>query len=110
MTGRKADSLRDFSKVRDIFPTNLAGLITSGIIAMEQGKLTASINSFNQAIQNSPQFGDAFKYRGLASRRQGNDSQAIQDWKNAAQFYKANNSTRDYQIVRGWLKDLGVNI
>jgi tetratricopeptide (TPR) repeat protein len=68
------------------------------------------VDTFNQAIQNSPQFDDAFKYRGLANRRQGNNSQAIQDWEKAAQFYKANNSTRDYQILRGWLKDLGVNI
>jgi hypothetical protein len=35
---------------------------------------------------------------------------AIQDWPKAAQFYKDNNSTRDYQIIRGWLKELGANI
>jgi tetratricopeptide (TPR) repeat protein len=110
MTGRRAEALQDFSKARDISPTDATGLITTGIIAMEQGRLATSINNFNQAIQNRPQFGDAFKYRGLANRRQGNNSQAIQDWRNAAQFYKANNYTRDYQIVRGWLKDLGVNI
>jgi tetratricopeptide (TPR) repeat protein len=111
MTGRKVEALRDFSKVRDISPkTDVDGLVSSGIIEMEQGNFAESISSFNQAIQNSSQVGDVFKYRGLANRRQGNNSQAIQDWKKAAQYYKTNNSTRDYRIVRDWLEDLGVNI
>jgi hypothetical protein len=36
--------------------------------------------------------------------------QAIQDWPKAAQFYKDNNFTRDYQIIQSWLKELGANI
>jgi tetratricopeptide (TPR) repeat protein/V8-like Glu-specific endopeptidase len=108
--GRKAEALQDFRKVRNIAPTGLYGLIATGIIAMEKRQLTSAITYFNQAMVANPQFGDAFKYRGLAYRQQGNTAQAIQDWRKAAQFYKANNSTRDYQVVRGWLKELGANI
>jgi hypothetical protein len=36
--------------------------------------------------------------------------QTIEDWHKTAQFYKNNSSTRDYQIIRGWLEELGANI
>jgi tetratricopeptide (TPR) repeat protein/V8-like Glu-specific endopeptidase len=108
--GRKAEALQNFRKVSNIAPTGLYGLTATGIIAMEERQLTSAITTFNQAMMVNPQFGDAFKYRGLAYRQQGKTTQAIQDWRKAAQFYKDNNSTRDYQVVRGWLKKLGVNI
>jgi tetratricopeptide (TPR) repeat protein/V8-like Glu-specific endopeptidase len=110
MAGRKAEAFQDFRKVRNIAPTGLYGLIATGIIATEERQLTSAINYFNQAMVTNPQFGDAFKYRGLAHRQQGNTAQAIQDWRKAAQFYKNNGSTKDYQVIRGWLKKLGVNI
>jgi tetratricopeptide (TPR) repeat protein/V8-like Glu-specific endopeptidase len=108
--GRKTEALQDFRKVRNPAPTGLIGLIATGIIAMEERQSTSAITHFNQAMVVDPQTGDAFKYRGLAYRQQGNTAQAIQDWRKAAQLYKDNNSTRDYQVVRGWLKELGVNI
>jgi tetratricopeptide (TPR) repeat protein len=107
-TGQKAKALVDFRRAQEISPTDVIGLTATGIIMMEQGKLAISINNFTRTIQNSPQFGDALKYRGSANRLQGNTNQAIQDWKKATQFYKDNNYNRDYQVVRGWLKDLGV--
>jgi tetratricopeptide (TPR) repeat protein len=107
MTGRKSEALRDFRRAHDITPTFL---IPMGIIAMEQGQLVQSISDFNRAIAEDPQFADALKYRGLAHRRQGNTVQAIQDWRKAAQRYKDTRSPRDYQIVHGWLKELGANI
>jgi Tfp pilus assembly protein PilF/V8-like Glu-specific endopeptidase len=108
--GRKAEALQDFRKVRNIAPTGLSGLIATGIIAMEEGQLTSAITNFNQTIIANPSSGDAFKYRGLAYRQQGNATQAIQDWRKAAQFYKNDNYARDYQVIRGWLKELGANI
>jgi tetratricopeptide (TPR) repeat protein/V8-like Glu-specific endopeptidase len=110
IAGRKAEALQDFRKVRNIAPAGLYGLIATGIIAMEGGQLTSAITNFNKAIIANPSSGDAFKYRGLAYRQQGNATQAIQDWRKAAQFYKNDNYARDYQIIRGWLKELGVNI
>jgi tetratricopeptide (TPR) repeat protein/V8-like Glu-specific endopeptidase len=107
MTGRKSEALRDFRRAHDITPTFL---IPMGIIAMEQGQLVQSISDFDRAIAEDPQFADALKYRGLAHRRQGNTVQAIQDWRKAAQRYKDTRSPRDYQIVQGWLKELGANI
>jgi tetratricopeptide (TPR) repeat protein len=110
MAGRQTEALLDFRQVRDLAPTGVTGLVAIGIIAMEQGQLTSAITSFNQAIATAPQFGDAYKYRGLAHRRQGNTAQAIQDWRKASQLYKSNNLARDYQILRGWLKELGTTI
>jgi tetratricopeptide (TPR) repeat protein/V8-like Glu-specific endopeptidase len=108
--GRKAEALQDFREVHNLAPTGFIGLIATGIIAMEERHLISAINTFNQAMAMDPQSGDAFKYRGLAYRQQGNTAQAIQDWRKAAQFYKDNNYIRDYQVVRGWLKKLGANI
>jgi tetratricopeptide (TPR) repeat protein len=107
MTGRKSEALRDFRRAYEITPTLL---IPMGIIAMEQEQLVQSISNFDRAIAEEPQSADALKYRGLAHRRQGNTAQAIQDWRKAAQRYKDTNFARDYKIVHGWLKELGVNI
>jgi tetratricopeptide (TPR) repeat protein len=101
MTNRKAEALQDFRKAREISPKSLNGLVANGIIAMEERRLVAAITSFNQAqaiIANSQSLGsgDIFKYRGLAYRRRGDTTKAIKDWRKAAQFYKDNNSTRDY--------------
>jgi tetratricopeptide (TPR) repeat protein len=112
MTNRRAKALQDFRKAREIAPKNLQGLVANGIIAMEEGRIVAAITIFDQAqalIINSPS-GVALQYRGLAHRRQGNRTKAIRDWRKAAQLYKDSNSTKDYQIIRGWLKKLGVNI
>jgi tetratricopeptide (TPR) repeat protein/V8-like Glu-specific endopeptidase len=112
ITNRKAEALQDFRKVREISPKSLKGLVANGIIAMEEGRLVAAMTSFDQAqaIVMNLQSGAVLKYRGLAHRRRGNKTKAIRDWRKAAQLYKDNNSTRDYQIIRGWLKELGANI
>jgi tetratricopeptide (TPR) repeat protein len=89
--------------VQSMTNAGLNRLVATGIVAMEQGQITGAIASFNQAIKTEPQSGDAYKYRGLAYRRQGNIAQSMQDWQKAAQIYQAARSNKDYQIVRGWL-------
>ncbi len=108
MTGRKAEAIQDFRKARAINSTSWGGLMAEGIIALEQGSTDLAIAAFSRALQEKPQSDDVFKYRGLAYRRQGNFTLAVQDWQKAAPLYKVTNQTRDYQSVRGWLQELGV--
>jgi tetratricopeptide (TPR) repeat protein len=109
MNNRKAEALQDFRKVREISSKSILGIMANGIITMEEGRVVEAITIFDQAL-NHKLSGDAFKYRGLAHHQQGNTTQAIQDWRKAAQIYKNNNATKDHQIIRGWLKELGANI
>jgi tetratricopeptide (TPR) repeat protein/V8-like Glu-specific endopeptidase len=110
MAGRKPEALLDFSKVRDLEPAGIIGLVAAGIIAMEQGQTAIAVTSFDQALAINSQVSDIYKYRGLAHRRQGNTAQAIQDWRQAAQLYKANNATSDYKTISRWLQELGVTM
>jgi tetratricopeptide (TPR) repeat protein len=107
MTGRKAEAIQDFRKARAINATSWGGLMAEGIIALEHGSTDLAITAFSRALHEKPQSDDVFKYRGLAYRRQGSFTLAIQNWQKAAPLYKATNQTRDYQSVRGWLKELG---
>jgi tetratricopeptide (TPR) repeat protein len=108
MTGRTARALQDFRKASEPGLLGYLELQAKGILALEQRQFASAINNFNQAISEQPELGDMYKYRGLAYRRQGEATQAIQDWRKAAQLYKKNNATKDYQIVRGWMRELGV--
>jgi hypothetical protein len=43
--------------------------------------------------------GILYKYRAEAFNKQGDRAAAIRDWRKAAQIYKKDNQTKDYQMV-----------
>jgi tetratricopeptide (TPR) repeat protein/S1-C subfamily serine protease len=106
--GNKKAAITDFQKVITIDKNSVVGSIAQGIIYLEQGLLPQAIASFDRAAKASPDTPDIYKYRGLAYQQQGNKTAAIQDWRKSAKGYKQVNILKDYDLVRGWLKKLGV--
>jgi tetratricopeptide (TPR) repeat protein len=105
--GNRSAAITDFRKVAELDQTGHLGLIAQGIIQTQQGAYPQAINLFNQAAKISPESGDIYKYRGEAFKQQGDRTAAIRDWRKAAQGYKNNSQTKDYQMVLGWLRSLG---
>jgi tetratricopeptide (TPR) repeat protein/S1-C subfamily serine protease len=105
--GNKVSAITDFQKVITLDKSSAVSLIAQGVVFLDQGSISQSIASFDRAAKISPDTSDIYKYRGLAYRRQGKNNAAIQDWRKAAKGYKQDNSQKDYNMVRGWLKDLG---
>jgi tetratricopeptide (TPR) repeat protein len=108
-TGNRSAAIIDFEKATALGKSSTLGLIAQGVIQIQQGGYSQAIDLFNNATKISPEAGNIYKYRGVAYKDQGNRAAAIQDWRKAAQIYKNDNLTRDYQMVLGWLKSLGVS-
>jgi tetratricopeptide (TPR) repeat protein len=107
-SGKKSLAVADFQKITALDNKGIYGLISDGVIQLEQGSIVAAINSFNRVTQINSEVSDVYKYRGIAYRKQGNNPAAIEDWRKAARSYKQRNQQKDYAMVRGWLKELGV--
>jgi tetratricopeptide (TPR) repeat protein len=105
--GNKTAAIADFQKVIALDKSSIVGSISQGVIYLEQGALIQAIGNFDRAAKTIPDTPDLYKYRGLAYRRQGNKPSAIQDWRKAAKGYKQVHAGKDYNTVRGWLKELG---
>jgi tetratricopeptide (TPR) repeat protein len=106
-TDNIAAAIQDFRQLLVIDSSGDLGLISQGIIEIEQGSYSAAIKNFTQVARFTPDVVDIYKYRGIAYQRQGKRSDAIADWRKAVQLYKYFNSPKDYEIVRGWLQNLG---
>jgi tetratricopeptide (TPR) repeat protein/S1-C subfamily serine protease len=106
--GNKTAALTDFQKVLALDKNAMVGSISQGIIYLEQELIPQAIASFNRSVKISSDTPDIYKYRGLAYLRQGNKTAAIQDWRKAATGYQQLHTLKDYELVRGWLKKLGV--
>jgi tetratricopeptide (TPR) repeat protein len=107
--GNKAAAIADFRQVVKLLPTEaieVDGKIAQGVIDLEQGTTSRTINRFNQAAVLSPESPDIYKYRGVAYQKLGNKANAIRDWQQAAKLYKKN-QPKDYEMVKGWLRQLG---
>ena len=57
-----------------------------GKSSLDAGVYTEAIAAFSNAIENNPQYADAYYYRGIAYGFRGNDDQAIIDMKVAARL------------------------
>ena len=107
--GNKNLAIANFQKVIALNKDISNKLVAKGVISLEQGATAKAISLFNQAAQTSPQVPDIYRYRGLAYQRQGNNALAVKDWRKASQGYRQFNAQKDYDMVRGWLKQLGTS-
>ncbi len=105
--GNMSVAIAAFQKVAEIDRNGVKGLIAQGVIQLQQGKYPQAIDLFNKATEIGSELRAIYKYRGIAYKNQGNRAAAIQDWRKAAQIYKKDNYTKDYQTILGWLKELG---
>lgn len=70
-----------------------------GMEKAKRGKYKEAIEDFSQAICLNHNYAVAYKYRGLAHYRLGENQAAIADFKKAADLYLKLGNTEDYQDV-----------
>lgn len=78
-------------------PANQPGAYNNRGNALAVADLQAAIGDYDQAIQLNSSYADAYRNRGLAYQRLGNNRQAIQDLQTAAKFYLAQGNQEMYQ-------------
>lgn len=70
-----------------------------GLEKAKRGKYKEAIEDFTQAVCINPNYAAAYKYRGLAYSRVGENSAAIADFQKAADHYLTQGHPEDYQDV-----------
>lgn len=68
-----------------------------GLEKAKRGKYKEAIEDFTQAVCINPNYATAYKYRGLAYSRLGDDPAASADFQKAADLYLTLGNTKDYQ-------------
>jgi serine/threonine protein kinase, bacterial len=99
--GNLAQAKQDFQQLVSLEPSSTIGLVARGVLAL--GQPTEAIQYFNQAAQVDAEFGDVYKYRGLAYQQQGQKAEAIAEWRKATDIYSKNGFDADYRLVEGWI-------
>lgn len=104
-----ADTKNDRASATNPKPPNSTDAKTYYEQGMEQakrGKYKEAIADFLRAILINPNYAEAYKYRGIAHSKVGDNQKAISDLKQAANLYLKQGNTNNYQDVLEWLKKL----
>jgi tetratricopeptide (TPR) repeat protein len=103
----KTLALKDFNTVIGSNADTGTGDIAKGIIDLDRGQNSSAIAHFDRAIAfNTDNIVPAYKYRGIAYRKQGKIAEARKDWLKAVELYRAMNFLKDEKIVQKWLQQL----
>ena len=70
------------------------------------GDNKAAIDDYDQAIKLKPDYALAYYNRGIARNALGDKQSAILDYQKAAELYKTQNKTQDYQDALNRIKKL----
>ncbi len=104
---KKILALKDFNTVIDSSTDTDIGEMAKGIIDLERGQNSSAIAHFDRAIAfNTDNIVTAYKYRGVAYRKQGKIAEARKDWLKAVKLYQSMNFLKDEKIVQKWLQQL----
>jgi tetratricopeptide (TPR) repeat protein len=100
-------ALKDFNTVIDSNADTDIGEIAKGIIDLDRSQNLSAIAHFDRAFAFATyNTVYAYKYRGIAYRKQGKISEARKDWLKAVELYREMNFTKDEKIVQKWLQQL----
>jgi tetratricopeptide (TPR) repeat protein len=100
-------ALKDFNTVIDSSADTDIGEIAKGIIDLERGQNLSALAHLDRAISfATDNIVSAYKYRGIAYRRQGRIAEARKDWLKAVELYRSMNFLKDEKIVEKYLQQL----
>ncbi len=100
-------ALKDFNVVILSSVNTDIGAIAQGVIELDRGQNLSAIAHFDRSIAfNTDNIVSAYKYRGIAYRKQGKITEARKDWLKAIELYHSMNFLQDEKIVKKWLGEL----
>ncbi len=103
---KSAPAIADYTQAIKLNPQDPEVYNKRGLAFTKQKEYAQAISDHNQAIKLNPQFAAAYHLRAIAYGLQGKSAQAQANLAKAAELYRAQNNTADYQRVIELLQSL----
>ncbi|MDB9446377.1 tetratricopeptide repeat protein [Anabaena sp. CS-542/02] len=104
--GDKQGAIDDYTQAIHIDPNYANAYNNRGNARSNLGDKQGAIDDYTQAIQIDPNYANAYFNRGLARSKLGDNQGAIDDFETAANIYKRQGKTKDYQTAMDRIKYL----
>lgn len=72
----------------------------------EEGDYVGAIQRYTEAILLNPNFARAYGNRGLVRANLGDKRGAMEDWRRAAELFRAQRSMANYEMVLGYMSKI----
>ncbi|TAG90835.1 MAG: tetratricopeptide repeat protein [Oscillatoriales cyanobacterium] len=108
--GRKQEAIADYDRAIGLDSNDAIAYNNRGIVKYDLGKKEEAIADYDRAIQLNSNFAIAYYNRGLANSALGKKEEAIADYQKAADLFKKQNKTTDYEKVLNQIQKLSAPI
>jgi len=102
----KQGSISDYNQALKLNPNNEVYYFARGNAKSNLGDTQGAIADYDQAIKLKPDYAGAYFYRGKAKSNLGDNQGAIADYQKAAELYRKQGKTKDYQDALEQVKKL----
>ena len=102
-------ALTDFKKAIEIDPKNVRAYYNRATVRAKQNKSNLALADYNKAIQLDPNYASAYKNRGIIYKNLNKKTLARESWQKAADIYKKQGKTQDYQKMIALIQKLNSN-
>jgi tetratricopeptide (TPR) repeat protein len=96
-SGNNIGAIDDFNKAIRLQPDYVNAYISRGVVRANMGNTKDAIADYNRAIAFKPDYASSYDNRGIAKSNLGNQKNAIDDFNKAAELFKKDGNTKDYQ-------------
>lgn len=103
-------AIEDFNQVIVLNPNNASAYYNRGLVLHELGDDLNAVGNFDRALQLNPRDGFAYLHRAGARYGLGDQPGTIQDLQLAAQLFKAQGDTKNYQLAENLIRRLHLPI
>jgi tetratricopeptide (TPR) repeat protein len=92
-------AVADYTQVIRLNPNHAKAYNLRGIVYDNQQKWDLAVGDYTQAIRLNPNYAEAYNLRGFVYYKLGDINKARQDFQRAAQLYRTQGRTADYERV-----------
>jgi serine/threonine protein kinase len=103
----KEGAIKDYDEAIRLNPKDDTSYFNRAITRRQLGDNQGAIKDYSQAIQLNPKYAKAYYNRGYARYKSGDKQGAIKDYRLAANLFKAQGKTKDYQDAMDAIQALG---
>ncbi len=96
-SGNNLGAIDDLNKAIQLQPNYINAYISRGVVRANIGNTNDAIADYNRAIAFKPDYANSYYDRGIAKSDLGDRKNAIDDFNKAAELFKKEGKTKDYQ-------------